>query len=52
MVKRASSKSDKSVEALKHSGEKRRNLPSAEHEPIMRDEDKTPIRIAVERRNP
>ena len=51
MAKRAGSKSGKSVEALKHSGEKRRNLPSAEHEPIMRDEDKTPIRIAVERRN-
>ena len=51
MVKRASSKSDKSVEALKHSGEKRRNLPSAEHEPIMRDEDKSPIRIALERRS-
>ena len=51
MVKRASSKPDKSVEALKHSGEKRRNLPSAEHEPIMRDEDKIPIRIALERRS-
>ena len=51
MARRASSKSGKSVEALKHSGEKRRNLPSAEHEPIMRDEDKSPIRIALERRN-
>ena len=52
MVKRASSKSGKSVEALKHSGEKRRNLPSAEHEPIMREEDKSPIRITLDRRNP
>jgi adenine-specific DNA-methyltransferase len=39
------------VEALKHKAAKRRNIPTAEFEAVMRDEDKTPIRIAYERRN-
>src|SRR5437660_3105813 len=38
------------VAALRHK-DKRRNIPTAELEPVMRDEEKTPIRIAYERRN-
>src|SRR6202030_3485595 len=38
------------VAALRHS-DKRRNIPTAELEPVMRDEEKTPIRMAYERRN-
>ena len=38
------------VEVLRHK-DKRRNIPTAELEPVMPDEDKTPIRIAYERRN-
>jgi adenine-specific DNA-methyltransferase len=38
------------VAALRHK-DKRRNIPTAELEPVMRDEDKTPIQIAYERRN-
>src|SRR5437660_1836736 len=38
------------VAALRHK-DKRRNIPTAELEPVMRDEDKTPIRIAYEGRN-
>jgi adenine-specific DNA-methyltransferase len=38
------------VAALRHR-DKRRNIPTAELEPVMRDEEKTPIRIAYERRN-
>jgi adenine-specific DNA-methyltransferase len=38
------------VGALRHR-DKRRNIPTAELESVMRDEEKTPIRIAYERRN-
>src|SRR5271169_1161092 len=41
---------DISVEALRHK-DKRRNIPTAELEPVMDDKDKTPIRLAYERRN-
>ena len=39
------------VDALKHGQAKRRNIPTAEYESVMREEEKTPIRIAYERRN-
>jgi len=39
------------VEALKHKEASRRNIPTAEFESVMREEDKTPIRVAYERRN-
>jgi adenine-specific DNA-methyltransferase len=39
------------VEALKHKEARRRNIPTAEYESVMRDEDKTPVRLAYERRN-
>ncbi len=38
------------VAALRHK-EKRRNIPTAELEPVMDEKDKSPIRIAYERRN-
>src|SRR5437764_9609737 len=38
------------VEALRHK-DKRRNIPTAELESVMDDKDKTPIRLAYERRN-
>ena len=41
---------DISVEALRHK-DKRRNIPTAELEPVMDERDKTPIRLAYERRN-
>ena len=41
---------DKTVDALRHQ-DKRLNIPTAELEPVMRDEEKTPIRLAYERRN-
>ena len=41
----------KSVETLTHEEASRKNLPSAEHQPLMRDEEQRPIRIAYERRN-
>ncbi len=39
------------VETLTHDAT-RKNIPTAEFESIMREQDKTPIRLAYERRNP
>lgn len=39
------------VETLAHKQARRRNIPTAEFESVMREEEKTPIRIAYERRN-
>ena len=44
-------KKAKSVETLTHGEAARRNIPTAEYHPVMADEDKTPIRVAYERRN-
>ena len=40
-----------SVEALKHDAATRKNIPTAEYESVMREEDKTPVQLAYERRN-
>ena len=39
------------VEALTHADAKRRNIPTAEFESLMREEDKSPVQIAYARRN-
>ena len=41
----------KSVESLNHAEATRKNIPTAEHQSIMHEADKTPIRVAYERRN-
>ncbi|MDW7643768.1 MAG: site-specific DNA-methyltransferase [Desulfuromonadales bacterium] len=41
----------KSVESLTHDEATRKNIPTAEHQSIMHESDKTPIRVAYERRN-
>ena len=41
----------KSVETLKHEDATRKNIPTAEHQSIMHEADKNPVRIAYERRN-
>ena len=50
MAKKA--KKAKQVEALTHHKARRRNIPTAEYQPVMRSDDQDPIRIAYERRNP
>jgi len=40
-----------SVEALTHDAATRRNIPTAEYESVMREQDKAPVRLAYERRN-
>ncbi len=49
--KKSNAKSSKTVETLTHAEAKRKNIPSAEHQSVMRDEDKSPIQVAYERRN-
>ena len=51
MPRRRRSRQPKSVETLTHDEAKRANLPSAEHQPLMREEEQSPIRLAYERRN-
>ncbi|MBK6587998.1 MAG: site-specific DNA-methyltransferase, partial [Acidobacteria bacterium] len=41
----------KTIETFRHDEAKRRNIPTAEHESVMLDTDKTPIQVAYERRN-
>ena len=41
----------KDVIAITHPGDARRNIPTAELEPVMADADRLPIRVAYERRN-
>ena len=41
----------RSVEMIAHEDATRRNLPSAEHQPLLRDEENTPVQIAYQRRN-
>ncbi|MEN6371843.1 MAG: site-specific DNA-methyltransferase [Armatimonadota bacterium] len=41
----------KTVETLKHEDATRKNIPTAEHQSVMNDSDKSPIRVAYERRN-
>ena len=45
------SKKPISVEALKHGAATRKNIPTAEFESVMREEEKSPVQLAYERRN-
>ena len=47
----AKRKSAKSVEALLHEEASRKNIPTAEHEPVMAQDDRNPVEVAYERRN-
>src|SRR5208337_5450211 len=39
------------VETLKHDEATRKNIPTAEHQSVMHDAEKSPIRVAYQRRN-
>ena len=47
----AKRKTPKSVEVLTHDAAARRNIPTAEHEPVMGEDDRNPVEVAYERRN-
>ena len=42
----------KKITTLTHKQDKRTNIPTAELESVISSEDKSPIRVAIERRNP
>ena len=52
MAKKTTKPKRKSVEAFTHDGAKRRNIPTAEYQPVMRSDDQNPIQVAYQRRNP
>ena len=47
----AKRRSPKTVTSLRHEDASRKNIPTAEYEPVMEESDKSPIRVAYERRN-
>ena len=52
MARRSKAKKrTKQVETLTHQEESRRNIPTAELESVMAEDDKSPIRVAFERRD-
>ena len=51
MPKTPKVKPKKIVETLLHNEAKRRNIPTAEYQSVMRDEELSPVRVAYERRN-
>lgn len=52
MARKASrKKSPKSVSTLVHEGSKRKNIPTAEYQPMLREAEQSPVRVAYERRN-
>ena len=52
MRRRTRTRTSKSVETITHGDAKRRNLPNAEHQRLMRDDERHPLRVAYKRRNP
>ena len=48
----AKRKSTKTVESLRHQDASRKNIPTAEYQAVMEDDDRSPIQVAYERRNP
>jgi len=44
-------KKQKTVETLTHDEASRKNIPTAEYQSVMREDEKDPIRVAYERRN-
>lgn len=51
MAKATKPKADKQVETLTHEDASRKNIPTAEYEPVLHEKDKSAVRVAYERRN-
>jgi len=47
----AKTSNGKRVEAFKHEEASRKNIPTAEHQAVLRDDEKSPVQVAYERRN-
>ena len=50
-TKRTRKRSGKTVETLKHTDDKRANIPTAEYQAVLEEDDRNPIQVAYERRN-
>ena len=50
-TRRRRARRPKEVEAIRHADTTRRNLPSAEHQPLMGEDEQSPIEVAYGRRN-
>jgi adenine-specific DNA-methyltransferase len=48
---KTSTHADKSIEIIQHKEDRRKNIPTAEYESVVKDEDKHPVQVAYERRN-
>lgn len=48
---RPQTKRMKQVETIRHNDASRKNLPSAEHQPLMQQEEQSPLQVAYQRRN-
>ena len=44
--------SEKKIESFVHDDASRRNIPPAEYQTMVRNQEKTPLQVAYERRNP
>ena len=51
MARRRTKRLPKTVETLTHEGANRKNIPTVEFQPVMRDEELNPVRVAYGRRN-
>jgi len=44
-------KRKRQVGTIRHKDASRKNLPSAEHQPLMQQEEQSPLQVAYQRRN-
>jgi len=51
MPRKSNPNPPKKIESLKHEEAKRPNIPTAEHQSVMAEDEKSPIRVAYDRRN-
>ena len=47
----AKRKSTKTIETLRHEDASRKNIPTAEYQAVMAENDRNPIKVAYKRRN-
>ena len=47
----AKRRSPKMITTLRHEDASRKNIPTAEYEPVLGEEDRRPIQVAYDRRN-
>ena len=51
MPRKSSSKQPKQIKTLKHDEATRKNIPTAEYQSVMAEDEKSPVQVAYERRN-